>query len=108
MGGGLKFGPDVEYLTTRSLEYHVDESKRALFGESVRRIIPAIDDEDLTPDMSGIRSKLQRQGEPHRDFIIKHEVDRGLEGLINLIGIDSPGLTSSPAIARYVARLLRS
>ena len=108
LGGGLKFGPDVEYLSTRVQDYHVDEAKRRLFGESVRRIVPAISDEDLAPDMAGIRAKLQAKGEPPRDFIIRHEADRGLEGLINLIGIDSPGLTASPAIARYVARLLQS
>jgi L-2-hydroxyglutarate oxidase LhgO len=56
--------------------------------------------------MSGIRAKLQAKGEPQRDFIIRHEADRGLSGLVNLIGIDSPGLTSSPAIARYVAELI--
>lgn len=106
LGGRLKFGPDVEYLKDRSYDYAVDESKRNEFAESVRRILPAITDEDLTADMSGIRAKLQRQGEPPRDFIIKHESDRGLEGLINLIGIESPGLTSSPAIARHVRKLL--
>ena len=108
LGGGLKFGPDVEYLTSRQLHYDVDGSKRHLFGESVRRIVPAIHDEELTPDMSGIRAKLQTKGEPQRDFIIRHEADRGLAGLINLVGIDSPGLTSSPAIATYVLNLLKS
>jgi L-2-hydroxyglutarate oxidase LhgO len=108
LGGGLKFGPDVEYMSTRVQDYHVDEGKRHLFGESVRRIVPSIQDEDLTPDMSGIRAKLQAEGEPPRDFIIKHEADRGLNGLINLIGIDSPGLTASLAIAQYVLQLLQS
>ncbi len=107
LGGGLKFGPDVEYPPMRILDYRVDASKLRAFGESVRRIVPTIQDEDLTPDMSGIRSKLQKQGEPQRDFIIRHETDRGLEGFINLIGIDSPGLTASPAIARYVLQLLK-
>ena len=64
-------------------------------------------DEDITPDMSGIRPKLQRKGEPARDFIIVHEKERGLEGVVNLIGIESPGLTSSPAIARHVEKLLQ-
>jgi len=106
LGGGLKFGPDVEYLSARALDYNVEESKCHLFGESVRRIVPTIQDEDLTPDMAGIRAKLQAKGEPPRDFIIHHESDKGLAGLINLIGIDSPGLTASPAIARYVSQLL--
>jgi L-2-hydroxyglutarate oxidase LhgO len=85
----------------------VDESKRRVFAESVRRIVPTITEDDLAPDYSGIRAKLQGPGEPVRDYIIKHEADRGLPGLINLIGIESPGLTASPAIARYVAALLK-
>jgi L-2-hydroxyglutarate oxidase LhgO len=105
-GGRLKFGPDVEYLEGRSLDYKVAEEKQHAFAESIRRILPAINDEDITPDMSGIRPKLQRKGQPPRDFIIVHEKDRGLSGFVNLIGIESPGLTSSPAIARYVEKIL--
>ncbi len=107
LGGRLKFGPDVEYLPSRSYDYRVDASKRRAFAESVRHIVPAISEEDLAPDYSGIRAKLQGPGEPVRDYIIKHETDRGLRGLINLIGIESPGLTASPAIARYVREMLR-
>jgi L-2-hydroxyglutarate oxidase LhgO len=106
LGGRLKFGPDVEYLPARTYDYRVDESKRRAFAESVRRIVPAITEDDLAPDYSGIRAKLQGPGEPVRDYIIKHETDRGLPGLINLIGIESPGLTASPAIAQYVRKLL--
>jgi L-2-hydroxyglutarate oxidase LhgO len=106
LGGRLKFGPDVEYLKSRTLDYTVSEEKRHAFAESVRRILPHVKDEDLTPDMSGIRSKLQAPGEPPRDFVIVEESDRGLPGLVNLIGIESPGLTAAPAIARYVANLL--
>jgi len=106
LGGRLKFGPDVEYMEGRQLDYHVDPAKRHLFAESVRRILPHVRDEDLSPDMAGIRPKLQAPGQPPRDFVIQHEADRGLEGLVNLIGIDSPGLTASPAIAREVGRIL--
>lgn len=106
LGGRLKFGPDVEYLPDRTLAYDVDPAKRHTFAESVRRILPSVRDEDLTPDMSGIRPKTQAKGDPIRDFVIRHETDRGLPGLINLIGIESPGLTASPAIARYVAQLM--
>jgi L-2-hydroxyglutarate oxidase LhgO len=106
LGGRLKFGPDIEYLKERKQDYRVDETKRPAFAASVRRILPHVKDEDLTPDMSGIRPKTQPPGEPPRDFIIRDEADRGLPGLINLIGIESPGLTASPAIARYVASLL--
>lgn len=106
LGGRLKFGPDVEYLSGREPNYDVDEAKRRAFADSVRRILPGIRDEDLTPDMSGIRPKLQGKGESPRDFVIAHEVDRGLAGFVNLIGIESPGLTASPAVARYVYELI--
>ncbi|GJQ21437.1 MAG: dehydrogenase [Bacteroidia bacterium] len=106
-GGRLKFGPDVEYLEPKVLDYSVDPSKARAFAESIQRILPGITADDLTPDMSGIRPKLQKRGESPRDFVICHEKDRGLEGLVNLVGIDSPGLTASPAIARYVAGLLK-
>lgn len=106
LGGRLKFGPDIEYQENRVADYRVDEKKRAQFGASVRRILPHVRDEDLTPDMCGIRPKLQGAGEPPRDFLIREESDRGLPGFINLVGIDSPGLTASPAIAKYVAGML--
>ncbi len=106
LGGRLKFGPDVEYLNDRTFQYNVSEGKRKAFAESIRRILPAIADDDISPDMSGIRPKLQRKGEPAKDFVIVHEKERGLEGFVNLIGIESPGLTCSPAIARYVEELL--
>lgn len=105
-GGRLKFGPDIEYLPNRILDYTVDETKRAAFAASIRRMIPEIDEDDLAPDMAGIRPKLQRPGEAPKDFVIVHEKERGLEGFVNLIGIESPGLTASPAIARYVEGLL--
>ena len=106
LGGRLKFGPDVEYLKNRTLDYTVDEAKRRAFAESVRRILPKIKDDDLSPDMSGIRPKIQAKGDPPRDFVIRHESDKGLSGLISLIGIESPGLTASPAIAKYVRALM--
>ena len=108
LGGRVKFGPDVEYLPDRSLDYTVDASKRRAFADSVRHIMPMVEDDDLTPDMSGMRPKLQRKGEPVRDFVICHEEDRGLPGLINLIGIESPGLTASPTIARQVAAMIQA
>jgi L-2-hydroxyglutarate oxidase LhgO len=106
--GRLRFGPDAEYLADRHLDYRVDESRRAVFGEAVRRMMPQVRDEDLTPDIAGIRPKLQGPGEGFRDFVIAHEDARGLPGFVNLVGIDSPGLTSSPAIAEHVAGLLDS
>jgi L-2-hydroxyglutarate oxidase LhgO len=105
--GRLRFGPDAEHLSERQLDYAVDESKREAFAEAVRRLVPAIDAFDLTPDIAGIRPKLQAPGEEgFRDFVVAEEAARGLPGFVNLIGIDSPGLTSAPAIAEEVERLL--
>jgi L-2-hydroxyglutarate oxidase LhgO len=106
--GRLKFGPDAEYLEDRELDYRVDETKRAAFAEAVRRLVPAIAEQDLQPDMSGIRPKIQKPGEPMRDFVIREESERGLPGFVNLIGIESPGLTAAPAIAEQVAQLFRA
>jgi L-2-hydroxyglutarate oxidase LhgO len=104
--GRLRFGPDAVYLPKRTFDYRVDETRRAEFGEAVRRLVPAIADEDLDPDIAGIRAKLQGPGEGFRDFVVAEESARGLPGFVNLLGIDSPGLTSSPAIAEEVARLI--
>jgi L-2-hydroxyglutarate oxidase LhgO len=105
--GRLRFGPDVEYVD-RGADYRVDDGKRAAFGEAARRLVPAIEDADLSPDISGIRPKLQGPGDGFRDFVIAEESARGLPGLVNLIGIDSPGLTAALAIAAHVADLLGS
>jgi L-2-hydroxyglutarate oxidase LhgO len=106
LGGNLKFGPDVEFLSERFIDYSVDEKKRSAFATAIQRMIPSISLEDLSPDMSGIRPKLQKKGEAMKDFLIVNEKEKGLDGFINLIGIESPGLTASPAIARYVEELL--
>jgi L-2-hydroxyglutarate oxidase LhgO len=105
LDGRLRFGPDAVYVG-RDQGYVVDEAKRPAFGRAVRRLVPAIRDQDLAPDLSGIRAKLQGPGDGFRDFVIADEAARGLPGLVDLIGIDSPGLTSSLAIAGEVARLL--
>ncbi len=106
IAGRLRFGPDAEFLEKRALDYRVDVSKRAAFAKGVRRLVPSLTEEDLSPDISGIRPKVQAPGEPARDFIIRDESDRGFAGLINLIGIESPGLTSCLAIARHVEGLV--
>ncbi len=103
--GRVRFGPDVEYVDT--LDYAVKEEKRDAFYAAVRTYLPGIRPESLAPDMSGIRPKLQGPGEPYRDFVIRDEADAGLPGFINLIGIESPGLTSCLPIARRVRSLLQ-
>jgi L-2-hydroxyglutarate oxidase LhgO len=106
LDGRVRFGPDADHLPLRGHDYAVDEAKRAEFGEAVRRIVPAILDEDLTPDIAGIRAKLQGPGEGFRDFVIAEEAARGRPGFLSLVGIDSPGLTSALAIAEEADRLL--
>jgi len=106
LDGRLRFGPDADHLPERRLDFTVDEGKRGAFGEGVRHLVPAVADEDLTPDLAGIRAKLQEPGQGFRDFVVAEESARQLPGLVNLIGIDSPGLTSALAIAEEADRLL--
>jgi L-2-hydroxyglutarate oxidase LhgO len=104
--GRVRFGPDIEYLPERRRDYRVDEAKRAAFAQAARKLAPDLRDEDLAPDISGIRPKLQGPGQGFRDFVIAEESERGLPGFVNVVGTDSPGLTASPAIAEQVAKLL--
>ncbi len=106
LSGSLRLGPDDEYV--REIDYNIDESKKRVFYESVRQFLPFIEPEDLSPDTSGIRPKLQGPQEAFRDFIIKDETDNGLPAFINLIGIESPGLTSSLSIAKMVNEMVES
>ena len=98
--GCMRLGPNVKYTDT--IDYSVDENDKADFFRAAQRYLPSIELDDLAPDFAGIRPKLQGQGQGFRDYIIRDETDKGLPGLINLIGIESPGLTASPAIAKYV------
>jgi L-2-hydroxyglutarate oxidase LhgO len=100
----LKIGPNAVYVD--QISYEVDEDGQLEFFTNAKKFLPFLEYEDLAPDMAGIRPKLYREGEPFRDFIIQEESDRGLSGLINLVGIESPGLTSCLAIAETVDRLL--
>lgn len=102
--GSVRVGPDAEYV--HNLDYTVNINKKIFFYESIKKILPFIELDDLQPDIAGIRPKLQGPQDNFRDFVIKHESDIGFCGFINLIGIDSPGLTSSPAIGRYVRDLM--
>jgi L-2-hydroxyglutarate oxidase LhgO len=100
----LKIGPSSFYVD--ALDYGVDPAHQAVFHQKASRFLPFIELDDLSPDMSGIRPKLYRQGEPLRDFVIREESDRGFPGLVNLIGMESPGLTACLAIAEKVEGLL--
>ena len=107
MGGGVKLGPDVNYLESNTYDYKVTPSKQEAFFRSARKFLPFLEFEDLSPEMAGIRPKIQKPGDPVRDFYIKEESERGYPDFINLIGIESPGLTSSLSIANYVRNLIR-
>ena len=89
------------------IDYGVDPAHRAAFFAGARRFLPFLGLEDLAPVVAGIRPKRYRSGEPVADFIIRDEADRGLPGLIDLIGIESPGLTACLAIAEAVEALVR-
>jgi L-2-hydroxyglutarate oxidase LhgO len=104
MDGRMLLGPSVEYVD--SVDYAIDDRNRRIFYDGVRAFLPFIEYDDLAPEMAGVRPKLQGPGEDIRDFVIREESDRGLPGFINLIGIESPGLTASPAIARYVGGMM--
>jgi L-2-hydroxyglutarate oxidase LhgO len=104
LGGRLRFGPDIEYVDT--IDYRVDESKRDAFFNSALKLFPKLEKDSFVPDMSGVRPKLSGPDDPVRDFIITDELKNGLPGFINCIGIESPGLTSSPAIAKMVAAMV--
>lgn len=101
LAGGLRAGPDAEYVESDDLA--VDETKRTAFAQAVGRYFAGVRPEDLVPAYAGIRPKLAGPGAPFRDFAIRHEAEIGLPGLINLLGIESPGLTASPAIAELVS-----
>jgi L-2-hydroxyglutarate oxidase LhgO len=102
----VKLGPNATYLPDNTIDYSVDPGTRQAFYEAAVRYLPGIVPEQLNPEMAGIRPKLQTPGDPARDFIIEEESAKGLSGVVNLIGIESPGLTASPAIARYVGELM--
>ncbi|HAJ28480.1 MAG TPA: NAD(P)/FAD-dependent oxidoreductase [Syntrophus sp. (in: bacteria)] len=119
--GRVRFGPDSRYLDKEEILcltdgqngngpprksalslYKVDEDHKEAFGNAIRKYLPGFDTETLHPDMSGIRPKVQGPGDLVMDFIIREEGNCGYPGFINLIGIESPGLTSCLAIAGYI------
>jgi L-2-hydroxyglutarate oxidase LhgO len=107
LNGGLKLGPNAVYLGDTHLDYTVDKKRKNDFYESASRFLPFIEPDDLHPDQAGIRPKLQKPGDPIRDFIIQEEREKGYPGFINLVGIESPGLTACLAIGDYVKQLIR-
>jgi L-2-hydroxyglutarate oxidase LhgO len=106
LSGSMRLGPDAHYIDRNSANYEVDINQRKPFFISAKKLLPFLEEEDLMPDTAGIRPKLQGPDDDFRDFVIKEESNLGFAGFINLIGIESPGLTSAPAIAKYVAELV--
>jgi len=106
LAGGVRLGPDLEYLAERRQVYEVDEGLRERFHAAVSRYLVGLAPDDLAPDLAGIRPKLQGPGEPVRDFVIREESERGHPGWVNLVGIESPGLTSCLEIGAMVVSLL--
>lgn len=106
MGGQTKFGPDVEW--SNDIDYTVDKKRGDGFYEAIRRYWPGLPDDSLQPGYVGIRPKLAGPdgGKYDSDFLIHGAADHGIKGLVNLYGIESPGLTSSLAIADYVLERL--
>jgi L-2-hydroxyglutarate oxidase LhgO len=104
MGGQGRFGPDVEWID--HIDYHVEASRGEKFYEQIRRYWPKLQDGALQPAYSGIRPKLVNAGEPDADFFIQGPLQHGIPGLINLLGIESPGLTSSLAISEQIINIL--
>jgi len=103
MAGGARFGPDIEWVDT--IDYRVDPARKPAFVAAARRFWPDVDPDRLAPGYAGIRPKLVGPGERAADFMIQGEGEHGLPGLVNLFGIESPGLTSSLAIAERVVAM---
>jgi L-2-hydroxyglutarate oxidase LhgO len=112
LAGQARFGPDQEWLDGEivaleaPLDYRVEPARAAVFYDAVRRYYPALPDDSLQPAYSGLRPKLRRPGGGMEDFLIQGPDSHGVAGLVNLYGIESPGLTASLAIAEHVGTLL--
>lgn len=103
LNGSARFGPDVEWV--EHIDYAVDPGRATAFAQAISRYWPGVRADALRPAYSGIRPKIVPQGAPAQDFVIQGPAVHGIPGLINLFGIESPGLTSSLAIAAHVAKV---
>jgi L-2-hydroxyglutarate oxidase LhgO len=101
LAGSARFGPDVCWVD--SIEYKVDETRKQAFADAIKRYWPALDPDMLLPGYCGIRPKLSGPEEPIKDFVIQWVDERDMNGLVNLFGIESPGITASLALAEAIA-----
>ena len=107
LSGRLKLGPDSTYIgESFDGNYMVNEKNQELFFNEAKKYLPFLDYNDLQPDQSGVRPKLQKPGEAFRDFIICNESKKGCNNFINLIGIESPGLTASISIGNEISNII--
>ena len=106
MNGQARFGPDVEWVNSAT-DYAVNENRVAMFYHQIREYWPDIPSGSLIPDFAGIRPKLAGPGQGMQDFMIQGSDVHGIEGLIHLFGLESPGLTSSLALAEHVCHILQ-
>jgi Predicted dehydrogenase len=106
LDGMAKLGPSAFYVDRKD-DYDVDPNNLEEFYQAAHSFLPFIEREDLQPDMAGIRAKNQAPNAPWADFIIQNEAAKGLPGLIDLIGIESPGVTSCLSIAQYAVSLMK-
>lgn len=105
LAGRCRFGPDVEWVN-REDDYEVDLRRAEAFYEEVRKYWPGLPDGALTPDYAGVRPKIQGPDEPAHDFLLLSEREHGVRGLVHLLGIESPGLTASLALAERIVQVL--
>jgi L-2-hydroxyglutarate oxidase LhgO len=106
MAGRMRFGPDVEWIEKEN--YDVDSKRADIFYNRIRTYWPGLPDGSLSPDYAGIRPKITGQGEPQADFLIDAPAQHGVPGLVQMFGIESPGLTSSLSLGEEVAGRLFS
>jgi L-2-hydroxyglutarate oxidase LhgO len=106
LSGQIRFGPDITWVD--EIDFSFDESLKSIFIESIKQYWPKIDSTKLHPDYVGIRPKLQSFNETMKDFSIKGFSDHGVHGLINIQGVESPGVTSCLSIGKYVLNLIKS
>ena len=104
LAGQARFGPDVQW--TDHIDYHVDAARADQFYAAIRRYWPGLPDNSLVPAYCGIRPKLSGPGDGDSDFLIQGPAAHGTPGLVNLFGIESPGLTSCLSIAEAVASIV--
>ncbi len=104
LGGVARFGPDLQWVNQE--DYSVDPARAESFYTAVRKFWPGLPDGALTPDYAGIRPKIHGPGEPQPDFMLDGPAEHGIEGLVCLFGIESPGLTSSLALGDEIAARL--